>query len=65
MFQKTEYALRSVHARRVLDICQDGENKGFGIIYDSYGGDNQIFSPEAAGQEFYLRCKKNNQYLTV
>ena len=38
------YTIKSKHAGRVLDVCQDTDKKGLLIIYDSYGSDNQTFS---------------------
>lgn len=40
----TFYKLKSKHAGRVLDVCQDVDKKGMLIIYDDYGGPNQLFN---------------------
>ena len=64
-FKKPYYSFRSVNADRVLDICQEGENQGNLIIWDGYGGDNQKFTVKQKNQDFYIKCKKDGQYLTV
>jgi hypothetical protein len=38
------YIFKSKHSGRVLDVCQDFETKGMLIIYDYYGGPNQLFN---------------------
>ena len=45
-FSEGLYTIKSKHAGRVLDVCQDTDRRGMLIIYDSYGG---------ANQQFYLR----------
>ena len=37
------FQIESKHSGRVLDVCQDTEEKGLLIIYDSYGSPNQTF----------------------
>ena len=64
-FTKPYYSFRSVLADRVLDICQDGENQGSLIIWEGYGGDNQQFTIKQKGDDFYIKCRKDRQYLTV
>lgn len=64
-FQRQFYSLRNVHADRVLDVAQDGPNVGTTILWEGYGGDNQTFTVIQEGPDYYLRCKKNGQFLTV
>lgn len=45
----TYYTIKSKHAGRVLDVCQDTDKKGMLIIYDSYGGENQLFNLKPSG----------------
>lgn len=37
------YTIKSKHTGRTLDVCQDSDKKGMLIIYDLYGGPNQLF----------------------
>jgi hypothetical protein len=37
------YAIKSKHAGKAMDVCQDVDKKGMLIIYDFYGGPNQLF----------------------
>jgi hypothetical protein len=37
------FTIASKSSGRVLDLCQDGDNKGKLIIYDSWGAQNQQF----------------------
>lgn len=59
------YSFRSVHSGRVLDIAQDGPFKGSPILWDGYGGANQSFTLVQEGGNWLIKCKQNNQYLTV
>lgn len=38
------FTIASKSSGRVLDLCQEGENKGKLIIYDSWGAQNQQFA---------------------
>jgi hypothetical protein len=37
------FTIESKSSGRVLDLCQDGDNKGRLIIYDRWGAPNQQF----------------------
>ena len=65
--RKPYHAFCSVKAGRVMDLCQDGDksSKGFLIIWDGYSSDNQSFTISPCGPDFYIKCRKNKQYLTV
>lgn len=43
---KPYYSFRSVHANKVLDIAQEGENKGTATIDKGYAADHQSFAIE-------------------
>lgn len=43
------YTLKSKHSSKVLDVCQDTNTKGMLIIYDLYGGANQLFNLKPSG----------------
>ena len=43
------YSIKSKHAGRVLDVCQDADTKGMLIIYDNYSGPNQLFNLKQSG----------------
>jgi hypothetical protein len=45
------YTIKSKHAGRSLDVCQDSDKKGMLIIYDHYGGPNQLFNLKPNGVE--------------
>lgn len=64
-YKKPYYSLRNVNSGRVLDLAQDGPAAGSLIIYDGYAGENQQFTFVQEGPDFYIKCRKNNQYLTV
>lgn len=66
-FKKPYYAFRSVKAGRMMDVCQDGDkqHKGFLIIWDGYGSDNQLFTASQCGPDVYIKCRKDRKYLTV
>lgn len=64
-FTKPYYSLRNVRADRVLDVAQDGPNAGSTILWDGYAGENQQFTLVPEGDQFYIKCKKNGQFLTV
>lgn len=64
-FKRAYYSLRNVHADRVLDVANDGPHAGTTIIWDGYAGDNQCFTLIQEGPDWYIKCKKNGQFLTV
>ena len=64
-YRKPYYSLTSVKAERVLDVAQDGDNQGTTILWDGYGGENQMFTLKQKGPDYYLKCKKDTLYLTV
>jgi hypothetical protein len=45
------YTIKSKHAGRVLDVCQDTDTKGMLIIYDNFSGPNQLFNLKPSGVE--------------
>lgn len=45
------YTIKSKHSGKVLDVCQDIDTKGMLIIYDFYGGPNQLFQLKPSGVE--------------
>ena len=64
-YRKPYYSLNCVASGRVLDVAQDGDYQGQTIIWDGYGGENQQFTLKQKGPDHYLKCKKDNLYLTV
>ena len=63
-YQRPFYSFRSVHADKVLDISQGGPHQGKAIIWEGWGGDNQMFTiVKEAG--YWLIRAKNGQFLTV
>ena len=64
-YKKPYYSFRNVKSDRVLDLCQEGEHQGSLVIWDGYAGDNQQFTIKQKGPNYFFKCKKNNQYLTV
>lgn len=64
-YRKPYYSIRSVHADRVIDVAQDGPNAGTTILWEGYAGENQQFTLSQEGPDWYIKCKKNGQYLTV
>jgi hypothetical protein len=64
-YKRMFYSLRSVNSGRVLDVAQDGPHKGNTILWDGYGGDNQQFTLIQDGPVYYIKCKKNDMFLTV
>ena len=65
-FQKPYYAIQSAKAEgKVLDVCQDGQHPGTLVIWEGHGGENQQFTIKQKGPDYYLKCKKSRQYLTV
>lgn len=64
-YKKPYYSIRGVHANRVVDVAQDGPNVGSLILWEGYAGENQQFTFIQQGPDWYIKCKKNNQYLTV
>lgn len=59
------YSIKSKHAGRVLDVCQDTDTKGMLIIYDSYSSANQMFSLRPNGVEVEIVSKQSGKSLTV
>lgn len=64
-YKKPYYSLRNVNANRVLDVAQDGPEAGSTIIWEGYAGENQQFTFTQDGPDYYIKCRKNGQYLTV
>lgn len=64
-YKRPYYSLRSVHSNRVLDIAQDGPNKGTAIQWEGWGGENQCFTIIQEGPSWYIKSKLNGQFLTV
>jgi hypothetical protein len=48
-----------------MDVCQDTDKKGMLIIYDFYGGPNQLFIIKAINNELSIISKQSNKLLTV
>lgn len=59
------YIIKSKHSNRSLDVCQDQKTKGMLIIYDYYGGSNQLFSLIPSGVEVQLVSKQSGKCLTI
>lgn len=59
------YTIKSKHAGRVMDVCQDVDRKGMLIIYDGYGGVNQQFVIRPNGVEVELLSKQTGKILTI
>lgn len=59
------YSIRSKHANKVLDVCQDTDRKGMLIIYDNYKQPNQLFKFVNAGSGYHIVSAKSNKMLTV
>lgn len=59
------YTIKSKHAGRVLDVCQDTETKGMLIIYDNFSGPNQLFNLKPSGVEVQIVSKQSGKSLTV
>ena len=64
-FTKPYYSLRNCHADKVLDVAQDGPHAGSTILWKGYGGENQQFTLVQDGADFFIKSKKNGQFLTV
>jgi hypothetical protein len=64
-YKKPYYSIRGVHADKVIDVAQDGPNAGSLILWEGYAGENQQFTLVQEGPDWYIKCKKNGQYLTV
>jgi hypothetical protein len=64
-YKKPYYSIVSKKAGKVLDVAQDGQFQGSLIIWDGYAGENQQFTIIQDGNDFLIKCKKNNGYLTV
>ena len=64
-YTKMYYSFRSVHSGKVLDVAQDGPFKGTTIIWEGYGGANQTFTLVQENANWLIKCKQNNNYLTV
>jgi hypothetical protein len=64
-YKRMFYSIRSVNSGRVLDVAQDGPHQGSTILWDGYGGDNQQFTVIQDGPVYYIKCKKNDMFLTV
>lgn len=59
------YTIKSKHSGKVLDVCQDADTKGMLIIYDHYGGPNQLFTLHPSGVEVEIVSKQSGKCLTV
>lgn len=59
------YAIKSKHSGKAMDICQDTDKRGTLIIYDFYGGDNQIFMLKPNGVEVEIVSKQTGKSLSV
>ena len=64
-YTKTYYSFRSVHSGKVLDVAQDGPFKGSTIIWEGYAGANQCFTLVQENQNWLIKCKQGDLYLTV
>lgn len=59
------YQIQSKSAGRVLDLCQEGANKGKLIIYDTWNSPHQQFGIIHTNLEVILVNKATGLYLTV
>lgn len=64
-YKRPFYSLRSCHSDKVLDIAQDGPNKGTAIIWKGWQGDNQLFAIVQNGPDCFFRSKQGGLLLTV
>ncbi len=48
-----------------MDIAQDGPFKGTAVLWEGYAGDNQSFTLIQENASWLIKCKQNDQYLTV
>jgi hypothetical protein len=59
------YSIKSKHAGRVLDVCQDVDKRGMLIIYDDCNVPNQLFFIKPNGNEVELVSKQSGKSLTI
>jgi hypothetical protein len=59
------YSIKSKNGGRALDVCQDADKKGMLIIYDFYGGPNQLFMLKPNGNAVELVSKQSGKSLTI
>ena len=64
-FQDGLYSIKSKHAGRVLDMCQDVDRRGMAILYDDYKQPNQQFFLKPSGVEVQIVSKQTGKTLTV
>lgn len=59
------YSIKSKHANKALDVCQDTNRKGMLIIWENYKQPNQLFKFINHGSYYNIVSAKTNKYLTV